>query len=162
MGILCLVRLVLLLALLSGCVEETLVLGDGRARHACEEAPQLVAPAAGCTTIRVESVSPYGCLEEGVFGTSGRDHAGSWVRLSVPPGQQAALDVTLVDPSTSALATLRAYGGTPCACEAGGFTSHPFTTSIEVVLDTPEEEVLLEPLGATFDVALCAWEPTHP
>ena len=75
----------------SSCVEETLVLGDDRSRHACMDALTLVAPESGCTTVTVESTSPYGCIESDGRGTPGVDHAGSWVRLSPSPDRGATI-----------------------------------------------------------------------
>jgi hypothetical protein len=151
---------------LAGCVEETLVIGDERAQRACAEAPVLVLPELGCTTIQVESVSPYGCLESGIPGTSGIDHAGSWVRLS---GIQrfASVRVTVLDGGAlcttdagaapcPATALVRAFGGTPCTCEVGTTATVPLsTTPTDIPIQSPDEDLLLEPLGARFEVSLC-------
>lgn len=164
---------VLAAALCGSCVDEVHLLGDDRARMACGEAVLLVMPPSGCTTVRVESNSPYGCTESTGRGGPSTEHTGSWVRVSGAADGSSTVHVTLVSSGTLCSADggarscptsvyVRSWGGLPCTCAAGTFGVYPLTTSIDLSLVAPEQELLLEPLGAVFDVSLCAGGPIGP
>lgn len=153
-----------LLALLgSACVDEVHLLDDERARLACEEAQVLALPPSGCTTLVVESNSPYGCSEG-----AGIEHDGSWVRVQSDALRPATLQVQLR--STSTLCTsdagatpcpstlyVRVGGAAPCTCEPGTLETYPLGAStLDLPLFASDQDVLLEPLGAVFELTLCA------
>ena len=156
--------IVALLSVAFGCVDEELVIGNDRAHRACAAAIEIAAPETGCTTYTIESNSPYGCLE-----SNGVEHAGSWVRLTRREGLVVSLGVTLRSTTSlcapadagpiacSASATRHLGGGTHCTCELGIVSVDPIPASgLRAYLEATEEELLLEPLGAVFDVELCA------
>ncbi len=155
------VRLAFVLGLLLGaCVDDVLVVGDDRAYRACQEATWVPAPPVGCTPVELDSVSPYGCFDE----TTATDHAGSWVRISRPAGAASRVSITMLGPACeldggtcAAGAYVHASGETPCACEIGSTTFVPLSLGVatSVPLDAPDEEILLEPLGARFEIMLC-------
>lgn len=161
--------------LLVACVDDTTVLGDGRAAQACAAAEQILAPPAGCTTVTVLSSDPYGCLR---FDPSGGqvDTAGTWVRVAAAPGRAATVRVTLITsvplctldvgladgaladggvPSCPGEVWMTTGGGTPCTCEPGTIASYGFDTSIAIPLGAREQQILLQPFGATFEVSVC-------
>lgn len=153
-----------LLFLASACVDETLVIGNDRARRACDEAPYAVVPTVGCTTFPLQSTSPYGCVEGVGGGTGGLEHAGSWVHIA-SGSSGGTLRVELVSSSSfcsgdggtcPATVLVRSGAGSPCTCDVGTFASYPVGAPLEISLDAPDEEVLFEPLGAAFQVTLCA------
>jgi hypothetical protein len=163
------VRSVLLLALLgaSACFDDALVLGDETAMRACAAAERVVAPPAGCTTLRVVSDGPYGCLFPGATHPT----AGSWVRVAGTAGV-TTVDVHLVTPPSSCLpddpvdgsalacapsvlATLTEFA--PCDCSAP-YDSPPATLGgdVRITLAGAETQLFLQPFGGTFDVTVCA------
>jgi hypothetical protein len=151
----------------SACVDEVHLLGDDRARLACEEASVLFLPPSGCTALTVESNSPYGCAERAGRGPS-VEHTGSWVRVSGGVTSPAMLHVRLVSSGarcsgdggpTSCPATVYVRdSGEPCTCEQGTFASYAVTatSTLDLSLHAPDQDVLLEPLGAVFELSLCA------
>jgi len=152
-----------LLSVAHGCVDQELVIGNDRAQRACNEAADIVAPESGCTTLTVESNSPYGCVEN-----DGVEHAGTWARLTRQEGLTVSVQISLRsstalcapgDAGVSACpasATIHASAGAPCTCELGSIETYPIPSSgLQLRMDATDEEVLLEPLGGVFDVALC-------
>jgi len=159
----------LAIAALLGCVEETTVIdGDQRAQLACGEATLLFTPPSGCTTVRVESVSPYGCAVRDFTGMPVDDHVGSWVRLARAADRPATLTVALLssasvctlDGGASACPATITFAGVadpPCACVLGDLETIPITidTPVRYPIFSPARDVLLEPLGASFELTLC-------
>jgi hypothetical protein len=158
------------------CVERTLVIGDDRTAQACADAVLVDAPPSGCTTVPVESRSPYGCSLRDPAGHWLEEHAGTWVRLRRPADREATLRIVVLagapvcgpgDGGVSdcgAAAELTTTGDAPCACVLGSLERHPLSVggATEIPLVSTEQEVLLEPFGATFEVSLCAGPSIAP
>lgn len=163
-----------LLALaLAGCVDDTTVVGGGRPQEACAAALTLVAPPAGCTTVEVLSSDPWGCTLFDPRTGFQRDTAGTWVRVQGSPAGDTTLRVRLLSlPSFCALDAglgdagtascpgevwTTTGGGTPCSCDPGSVASYGVdgTASVSIPLFAPEQDVLLQPFGATFEVSVC-------
>ncbi len=157
------------LVLALGCVDDTVVIdGDQRAQLACTEATLLLAPPSGCTTIRVASASPYGCAVRDITGRPVDDHVGSWVRLAHAPERPATLTVTLLSSASvctldggasacPATVTFAGAGDPPCTCVLGDLETLPILVGapIRYPLIGTDRDVLLEPLGASFELMLC-------
>lgn len=149
---------------MSGCVEDTTVIGDERSRLACMDAVPLDAPPFGCTSVVLESRAPYGCSVQDGAGGWVEELAGSWVRLHRATDQEAIVRVTVLDTTgacgpagCTGAAHLTTFGTAPCACLLGSLESAPLALgeTWERTLDAADQEVLLEPLGASFEVSLC-------
>lgn len=167
--------LAVLLATLSACIEQTTVIGDDRSRHACEDAILIDAPSFGCTTVTLQSRGPYGCTLRSASGAWLEEHAGSWVRLHRGADSPATLRIRVLSgvpecvpdggtASCSSAAYLTTVGDAPCSCVLGALEGHLLSTSgvNEIPLVSTDQEVLLEPLGATFEVSICVDFPVSP
>lgn len=154
-----------------GCVDEVRVLGDERARQACEGALGLAAPSFGCSVVQVTSREPWGCAIDQGFGIV-ETRAGSWVRIARTSDRPATLRLTLLSGAPAECdggapvpcdLVVRSGAGTPCSCELGRYASYPVPpmgVPLEIDLFDVETEVLLQPYGATFEVAVCDGPPS--
>lgn len=158
--------LCLLGAASAGCVDDVRILGDERARRACEQATSIAAPPVGCNVVELESREPWGCALDQGFGIV-ETRAGSWVRITRASGRRATLRLTLLSvaaaecdgglPSPCEL-IVHAGGATPCSCEAGSYASYgapAVGVPLEIELFDLETDVLLQPFCALFEVAVC-------
>lgn len=157
--------LCLLGAVSAGCVDDVRVLGDERARLACEQAASIAAPPVGCNVVQLESREPWGCAIDQGFGVV-ETRAGSWVRITRASDRPATLRLTLrslaaaeCDGGLPSPCELIVHAGpTPCSCEAGRYASYVVPAvgvPIEIELFDLETDVLLQPFGALFEVAVC-------
>lgn len=94
-------------------------------------------------------------------------HAGGLVRVDRPFDRAATVRARVVEQTAecsedggtgacTASITLTHAEGVPCACVVDGLDHYTFETeSPELTLTESQHDLLLEPLGATFELTLC-------
>lgn len=137
---------------------------------ACDSSiPTLKAPAVGCETITFTVEEDQGCSYDGAPSIEDEEQwiAGAWLRLRHSADVAARVrfrSVSLprppiMDGPDAPYAFLTTARAGPCMCTAGELQALPLP--LDDVFEWPllagqEQQVLLRPVGAVFDVSVCA------
>jgi hypothetical protein len=131
----------------------------------CENAPVLHAPESGCIAFQLEVGNDDSCPYRSATGEM-RTVTGSWVRLTHPADRFTAIGFRPVSsplPCDGAeqpgcpVVLLTRGGVAPCSCELGDsdVSSFGLDSLFVPALVAPEQDALLGPPGAVFEVSLC-------
>lgn len=170
------IRIVITCGALAGCE------GAG-ARGSCADDVETLAAGDGCKTIMFTVGDEGGCTYIGDSGEVLQENEGEWLRLVHPADRATRLVLRMVsspvectvDGPDCPYARLTTGGANACECRSGQLDNLPLpvTETFEWPLQGgTEQQVLLSPVGAVFEVSICtseeepfpvcALDPEHP